>query len=84
MDPPPLRDARWIDIVLGSALLVVGVILAAVSTIVSGALSLGGGGCGGATGCPDGSPASWLGWASVPFLIVGVVLLAIGLWRAFR
>lgn len=68
---------------LGSSLLVVGALFLGVSVIVSSALSLGSGACAG-TACAPASPAAWFAWASVPFLVIGALLLVLGLWRGLR
>lgn len=82
MDPPPRRDRRWMMIVLGGALLVVGVFLLGTAAIVGAALSVGAPNCGPGPSCYSLSPGVWFEWASVPFLLVGGSLLALGAWRA--
>lgn len=83
MDPMPRRDSRWMAIVGGATLLIVGILLLGVSAVLASALSLGGAGCSG-TGCGAADPALWFEWASLPLLGAGALLVAFGLWRAFR
>jgi hypothetical protein len=81
MDPPPRRDVRYVLIVLGAALLLMGLLLVAVSAIVSDALSIGSGAC--AAPCP-GDPSAWILWLGLPFLGTGLFLLGLGLLWTFH
>jgi len=80
LEPAPQRDIRWILIVLGIAFVVVGVLLLAVASIVSDAVSAG---CS-SSPCASLDPGPWFDWMGLPFLGLGIVLLAVGLWWAFR
>jgi hypothetical protein len=51
-DPPPVRDARWLLVILGVGLAVAGLLLLVLDSLVTGALSLASGGCSGACAGP--------------------------------
>jgi hypothetical protein len=73
-DPPPVRDARWVALVLGACCVVVGVILLIVNAVVDAGTSFGGAGC----GAPPGASPCASELVEYLFLIPGVALLGIG------
>jgi hypothetical protein len=68
-DPPPIRDLRWLALVLGICSILVSVFLLAVYAIV-GAAESGPGGCG--------TSSCGAGLFQALFLVPGLVLLAVG------
>ena len=83
MDPPPRRDIRWIMIVLGISFLIVAGLFLALGAVVGSVLSGRSSSCPG-PGCGSSGPATWLEWFGVPFLVLGLVLVGLGLWWALR
>jgi hypothetical protein len=72
VDPPPRRDARWVGLVLGIALAVVGGLFLLVDSIVTGALST--------TNCASGGMNNPCGGPLFEylFLLPGLAMLMIG------
>lgn len=70
-------------IVLGIALVLAGVLFLTVGSIVSDAIAAGSQGCSSGH-CPTVDPGAWIDWIGIPFLAIGILLLAIGLWWALR
>lgn len=83
VSPTPRRDLRWVLIVLGIAFLLVAILLLAVGAIVSSVVPATPVGCSGSS-CPTADPGLWFDWLGTPFLVLGIVLLALGLWWALR
>jgi hypothetical protein len=83
LSPPPRRDVRWVLIVLGIAFVIVGVLFFVVGALVSSVLAGGAGGCGPGS-CPGVDPGPWFIGIGLPFLVLGVALLSLGLWWALR
>ena len=79
----PRRDVRWILIVSGVALTILGVLLLVVGAIVSSAVAAGSRGCSGPA-CTNVDPGVWLEWTGAPFLALGLGLLLLGVWWAIR
>ena len=83
VSPTPRRDVRWTLIVLGIAFLIVAILLLAIGAIVSSVVPAGSASCG-APPCSSVDPGLWFDWLGTPFLVLGIVLLALGLWWALR
>ncbi|MCI4345987.1 MAG: zinc ribbon domain-containing protein [Thermoplasmata archaeon] len=81
--PPPRRDVRYVLIVVGFALTILAVLLFVVSAIVSDAISAGAAACTHPP-CTPVDPGSWFAWIALPFLSLGIALLAVGLWWGLR
>ena len=70
-------------IVLGGALLVLGILFFVVSAIVSSAVSAGGSACA-SPPCRSVDPGPWFAWIGLPFVLVGLGLLLLGLYWTIR
>jgi hypothetical protein len=71
-DPPPYRDARWVLLVLGVALAIVGGTLLIFDSVVTGAISLSGNSC--APPCDSAAFEYLFVLPGVGLLVAGVVL----------
>ena len=67
----------------GIAFIVVGALLLAFSALIGSILSGTTSGCTG-PGCTSFDPSSVFLWLGLPFLILGLVLAALGFWWALR
>lgn len=77
MSPMPGRDVRYVMIVTGIALTILGLLLLAVSAIITDAISA-------AAGPLVVDPGPWFSWIALPFLGVGIALLVVGVWWGLR
>jgi hypothetical protein len=83
MSPAPRRDVRYVMIVTGIAMTILALLLLAVSAIISDAISLGTGSCA-TPPCSAVDPGPWFAWIALPFLLLGVALLVVGVWWGIR
>ena len=74
-DPPPVRDARWVVLVLSLGGVVVGIFLLLLAAVIGWALTASGD-CRQMGACPEG--------LSLAFLVPGAALLAVGTIAALR
>jgi hypothetical protein len=71
-DPPPTRDLRWVLLITGACLVLVGLLLLSADVIVTGALGLSGSSCSAPSGA-CGVPVF-----TYVFLVPGIALVSIG------
>jgi hypothetical protein len=70
-------------IVVGSAFIILGVLLLAVGTIVSDAVGAATASCG-APPCLPADPGGWFVWTGLGVVVVALPFVVLGFWRALR